>query len=98
MVELSFLFGLIPMSAFLAYYGLKTTWYATRIGVVMFFMALTTTVSYCVTLATILFPGFFLGDTGENIRVVVRFALGSVSWGLLGLLVDAQLNGRNKEK
>jgi hypothetical protein len=94
----SFVAGLIPMAIFILYYGLKTRWYETITGIVMFLMGLATTVSYSVSVLTLTLPGYFREEQGEWIRIGIRFALAGVAWSLLWLLVWAQKTGERERK
>ena len=92
----SFVAGLIPTTIFLLYYGLRTKWYESRTGIVMFLMTLVTTISYSVSLLTLSFPDYFHGANGEWVRIIIRFALAAVSWSLLWLLISAQIAGEKR--
>lgn len=94
----SFAAGLLPMAIFLVYYGVKTRWYETLTGVVMFAMSATLTVTYSISLLTLSFPAYWRAEHGEWVRIIVRFVLAGVSWSLLWLLLWAQRNGERRRR
>jgi len=98
LITASFVAGLIPTAIFLLYYGLRTKWYETRTGMVLFLMTLTTTISYTISILTLTIPEYFEAEHGEWIRITVRFALAGVSWSLLWLLINAQIVGERRRK
>jgi hypothetical protein len=96
LIILSFIAGLVPTAIFLLSYGIRTKWAESSAGRFLFAMAFTTTVSYSVSLVTLLIPDYFNGTEGEWIRIIIRFMLAAVSWSLLYVFFRAQKAGNRR--
>ena len=92
-ITASFVAGLIPAVALLIGYGLLTDWWKTFTGRVLFGLIAVTAVSYGLSSFTLLWPGFWQGP-GELARVIIRFAVAAVLWGLWAVWVRARRAGR----
>ena len=92
-ITASFIAGLIPAVALFIGYGLLTDWWKTFTGRVLFGLIATITVSYALSSFTLLWPGFWHGP-GELTRVLIRFAVAAVLWGLWAVWVRARRAGR----
>jgi hypothetical protein len=98
LVLVSFIAGLIPAIALLLLYGFRTRWTATIAGRAVFALVAMMATSYGLTVLTLVFPEFFLGDDGEWFRIVIRFIIAAVMWNLLLLFFRAQGIGKRRSE
>lgn len=90
----SFAAGFIPAALLVGLYGFRTDWWKSFTGRVLFGLIITTAISYGFTIMVLVWPDFWNDDRGELIRVIVRFVVAAVLWGLLAVFVRAQRRGR----
>jgi hypothetical protein len=86
----SFVAGFVPVITFFLLYALRTRWYATLIGRVIFTLAATSVASYGISTATRLWPDSLESTHGLLIRVIARFILAAIFWVVLVLFVWTQ--------
>ena len=96
LLTLSFVAGLIPATVLFIAYGVFTPWERTSAGRVLFALVAVFEVSYLISVVTLLFPAVFKDtEGGVLIRVVIRFAVAGVLWGLLWLFVRQRRRGEH---
>lgn len=98
LILITFIAGLIPAMLLLVLYGLRTAWRATVAGRAVFALVAVFATSYGLTVVTLIFPDFFLGEVGEWFRIMIRFAVAFVMWNLLLLFFRAQGIGKRKSE
>jgi hypothetical protein len=98
LILISFIAGLIPAILLLILYGFRTAWQATVAGRAVFALVAVLAVSYGLTVLTLLYPEFFLGEGGEWFRISVRAIIAAVMWNLLFLFFRAQGIGKKKSE
>jgi hypothetical protein len=93
LLTVAFIVGAIPAHGLALIYGLRTNWYRTVPGRVLFALFAVTVVSYDLSLLALFWPGTFGRQTsgaGAWLRVVGRFAIAAVLAWLLWLLITVQ--------
>jgi hypothetical protein len=94
----SFIAGLVPSLILLILYGALTAWYKTFTGWVLFGLIFVTAVSYGLTSVVLLWPDYWASGPGEPARIIIRWLVASVLWGLLAVFVRSRKSkGRNEQ-
>lgn len=89
-VTSSFVAGLIPAVALFVGYGLLTDWWKTFTGRVLFGLVVVVLASYLLSTVTLIWRDFWQGGPGELARVVIRFGIAAVLWGLWAVWVRSR--------
>lgn len=93
----SFIAGFVPSIILLVMYGLMTAWYRTFTGWVLFGLIFVTVVSYGLSSIVLLWPNYWRDGPGEPARIIIRWLVASVLWGLLVVFIRSRKsNGRDK--
>lgn len=90
--------GFIPMTVLLASYITRVKWETSLAGRWIVSMLVAVNLTYALNVLVVLFPDLFMNNPGNVIRIVLRFIVAAIFWGLLALFYLAQIGNRRDKR